>query len=119
MTMSCTLATLAACFSMSGVYVDTGLDYQDVGEARFKFDAIAQTYNSNGDYTYRVNWHRKSTEQNPYGRIGLGYQMDIGFGSSKVILTLTGYHQSSIATGQDRGVNGITFGARYFPFARN
>jgi hypothetical protein len=124
MTM-CTLATLAACFSLSGVYVDTGLDYQDAGEWRWthKTETVqVQSKSEGGEVQYHPLQYRAtvvdSRAQNPYARIGLGYQMDLDFGQSKVRLMLEAYHQSSIATGQDRGVNGISFGARYFPFSR-
>jgi hypothetical protein len=126
MTMSCTLATLAACFSVSGVYVDTGLDYQDAGEWRWKpkTETIqVQTKSEGGEVYYHPLQYTAtvvdSKAQNPYARIGLGYQMDLQMGQSKIMLTLLAYHQSSVATGNDRGVNGISFGARYFPFARN
>jgi hypothetical protein len=118
MTMSCTLATMAACFSMSGIYVDTGIDYQDKGEWRTEFHQMTPIEH-NGVLETGGVWQTTNSAQNPYGRIGLGYQMDIDFGSSKVILTLAGYHESSIATGNDRGINGLSFGARYFPFSRN
>jgi hypothetical protein len=115
MTMSCTLATIAACFSLSGVYVDTGLDYQDVGVWRAERHDF---YSNNGRVIETgTSWTQTNSAQNPYGRIGLGYQMDIDFGSSKVILTLSGFHQESIVS-SDRGVNAVSLGARYFPFAR-
>jgi hypothetical protein len=117
MTMSCTLATIAACFSLSGVYVDTGLDYQDVGVWRTEYRADP-TVQRGGVIESGGRWISTNRSQNPYGRLALGYQMDMEFGQSKVIFTLAGYHESSIATGNDRGVNGVTFGARYFPFAR-
>jgi hypothetical protein len=125
MTMSCTLATMAACFSMSGVYVDTGLDYQDAGEWRWtqKTETVqVQSMSEGGETFYHPLQYRAtvvdSRAQNPYARLGLGYQMNLDMGQSKVILTLLAYHQSSIATGNDRGVNGLSFGARYFPFSR-
>lgn len=113
----CTLATLAACFSLGGIYVDTGLDYQDIGVWRTEYH---QDFHSehNGLIEDGGIWKSTNSAQNPYGRLALGYQMDLQFGSSKVVLSLEGWHSSSIETKHDRGVNGWTLNARYFPFAR-
>jgi hypothetical protein len=110
--MSCTLATLAACFSLGGIYVDTGLSYQDVGERRFNYDL--ELLPDHAD----VTWWSDDSPQNPYGRLALGYQIEVQTMRSKVVLSLEASHISSIESHTDQGVNGITLGARYFPFAR-
>jgi hypothetical protein len=49
--MSCTLATLKLCLSLSGIYVDSGLEYHDVGEWRsqpYTQTVLAQSYSEGG-----------------------------------------------------------------------
>jgi hypothetical protein len=114
--MSCTLATLAACFSMSGIYVDTGLDYQNAGEWRPEYETFHSEHN--GVLETGGTWLNVTTAQNPYARLGLGYQAELSAGRSKVVFELEAWHESSVATGRDHGVNSIGLHARVFPFAR-
>jgi hypothetical protein len=115
--MSCTLATLAACFSLSGIYVDSGVAYQDAGQYRERWEVITYDFPGGIKGTSGM-WVPDNEPQNMYGRLALGFQAELQLSRSKVVLSLEANHISSMATGRDRGVNGITFGARYFPFAR-
>lgn len=103
----CSLLSLIACFSWSGVYVDGGLLYQDSG-----VEEKATTYE-----WYDGGYHLQASSDdryaaNPYGRMALGYELRF----SSVTLALEAAHTSSIATNQDRGVNEINLRARWYPF---
>lgn len=101
--MECTLAALIACFSWSGLFVDTGIAYQDHGE-QWRYGIY-----EDGQMTRVVSadWKR-----NPYGRFGIGYEVSVG----RFTWTLEARHVSSLAEGDDKGVNSISLGARWFPF---
>jgi hypothetical protein len=115
--MSCTLATLAACFQLSGIYIDTGLAYQDQGEYRQVWETKTINW-PGGAWSVTSLPHDEMSAQNPYGRLAFGFQAELQLTRSKVVLSLEANHISSMATGKDHGVDGITLGARYFPFAR-
>lgn len=108
--MECAIATLLACFSWSGLYIDSGLSYQDIGESRLEW----QTSQSQHDGVVETisRQARIDSPANPYGRIALGYEVSFD------VLTwrLEASHVSSIATGQDRGVNAVSVSARWYPF---
>lgn len=114
--MSCTLATLKLCLSLSGIYVDSGLEYHDVGEWRSQYETFDTQHN--GVHETGGTWRSVNSPQNAYGRIGLGYEAQIDFGHSKVLLNAGWWHDSSISSGNDRGVNSFGIGAKFFPFAR-
>lgn len=100
--MECTLATLIACFSWSGLFVDTGIAYQDKGEQWSGY------FHPTDKEPYKTaNWRH-----NPYGRFGLGYEIQF----RTVRWSIEAIHVSSIATNEDRGVNSIGISARWFPF---
>jgi hypothetical protein len=107
--MDCTLATLIACFSWSGLYVDTGLVAQDVGA--FEYTQI-QTMLPPPNDLIRVQDSRAA--RNPYGRLELGYELKVG----SVVWSLSVAHLSSLKTDKDRGVNSVSFGMRWHPFTR-
>jgi hypothetical protein len=50
--------------------------------------------------------------RNPYGRFGLGYEINF----QSVTWRIEATHVSSLATSKDRGVNSISINARWFPF---
>lgn len=109
--MECTLATLIACFSWSGLYVDTGIQVQDAGIAvNYAYEA----------FEYRTDkWVRtyaeaefRDTSQNPYGRFGIGYVLD--FRAAQI--TLEASHTSSLTLGEDKGINALSLRMRWFPF---
>lgn len=108
--MDCAISMLLACFSWSGLYIDSGLSYQDIGESRLEWqttqsqlDGVVETISQQS----RIN-----SPMNPYGRIALGYEV------SFPVLTwrIEASHVSSIATGQDRGVNAVSVSAQWYPF---
>lgn len=105
--MECTLAALIACFSWSGLYIDTGIEVQDVRPTRYMTEI---TY-SNGDKIGGRDWEW-SYNQNPYGRFGIGYQFSVG----SFTWDLEAKHVSSLDTTSDRGVNSLSIGMRWRPF---
>lgn len=109
--MECTLATLVACFSWSGFYVDSGLSWQDTGMPRTDYQAVV--YRRDDGFQYEIYdetvvYDRK----NPYGSIGLGYEIEF----HRLRISLDIAHQSSLATGRDDGRNYARLGFRWFPF---
>lgn len=112
--MDCTLAALVACLSWSNLYIDSGLSWQDAGiyehyeayrSERIIRDGIEESGSTNEVWSAH-------TAANPYGRLAIGYEIE--FSQFKVRLEAS--HISSIATNQDRGVNAISLGARWYPF---
>ena len=108
--MECTLAALITCFNLSGLYVDSGLSWQDVGEPEFHQRAGV----INHDWGAQTVLYRDVTigPENPYGRISLGYEVEFRSFSWRVEAS----HISSIATNEDRGINSVSLSARWFPF---
>lgn len=108
--MLTTLHTLMACFSLSNLYVDTGLYFQDITVPRTE---MRSTVNHGGNAVETViapySWE---DDQNPYGRLALGYELHFTSLSWRVEAS----HLSSINTGTDRGVNAISINARWYPF---
>lgn len=91
--MECTLATLAACLSLSNVYIDSSLVAWD---QELVFDNRAM---ATDDY-------------NPHGRLAIGFSVPF----ERITLTLEASHMSSLATGEDRGINAVSVGVRWYPF---
>lgn len=108
----CSLHALIACFSWSSLYFDGGLAYQDITVARSE---MRTTFNHEGSAVETVtalySWR---DDQNPYGRLALGYEMNF----SSVTWRVEASHLSSINTGTDRGVNALSLSARWYPFRR-
>jgi hypothetical protein len=106
-----TLQTLIACFSWSNLYVDGGLQFNDYDTLRPGFtDAVTIDTPS---VTETIRYQTAIAERdNPYGRLALGYEIEL----SSVSLRLEASHVSSFATDDDRGLNAITFGVRWYPF---
>jgi len=92
----CSLASLIACFSISNLYLDSALVYEDVTYVEIN----------------PVTMERVAAPRNPLGRAAIGYQ--ISFRSFDVAVEAS--HQSSLITSADRGVNSISLRARWYPF---
>lgn len=108
--MECTLAALIACFNLSGLYIDSGLSWQDIGEHRGQwrsFEHRSASVIESGTYLAKSD-----SGENPYGRIALGYE--IRFPS--LTWRLEASHMSSLATDRDHGVNAVSVSARWYPF---
>jgi hypothetical protein len=109
--MDCTLATLIACFNLSGLYIDGGLQFNDYDTLRPGYtDSV--TINGPG-VVETISFQTAIAERdNPYGRIALGYEISF----PKVSLRLEASHLSSFASDSDRGLNAISLSARWYPF---
>lgn len=112
--MECSLAALIACFSWSNLYIDGGLLYQDGGE-HFTTRNVASAIVVDGDRISQLDAmdvQSVNEAQNPYGRLSLGYQIDVNNTSWRLELS----HISSVATSEDRGINSVAISARWYPF---
>jgi hypothetical protein len=104
--MECTLATLVACFSWSGLYVDTGIQVNDVGP-------YSRTYVDSPNIDAPMEYRDfRLPARNPYGSFGIGYDVTVG----RFTWSLSAQHVSSLDTGEDHGVNSIRLGVRWRPF---
>ena len=113
--MDCTIAALIACFSWSNFYVDGGLSYHDAGplviEKRW-VDTYVYVSDLAPDQSMRYEERPYRVAANPYGRLSIGYQVEL----QRVTFSVELSHISSLDTNKDRGVNSVAFKARWFPF---
>lgn len=111
--MECTLATLIACFSWSGLYVDSGVSFVDSAETVIRED-LEVTYSPGPDIPFetRVATKEDRFSRNPYGVLSIGYQVQMENFSWR----LQASHRSSLKTDKDRGSNAIEFYMRWQPF---
>lgn len=104
--MECTLSALIACFSWSGLYVDTGLQFHDVGP-------YGRTYLDSPNIETPIEYREfRLPARNPYGRFAIGFEVTF----DSVTWTLAAQHVSSLDTGEDHGVNSVSLGMRWYPF---
>lgn len=96
--MECTIAALIACFS---IYVDTGLLVTDVKYAEVKIQQNQMTH--------------VAKSYNPYGKLAFGVEARP---SERLAASLACGHDSSLATGKDRGEYFCEFNARWYLFGR-
>ena len=113
--MSCTFATLAACFHLSGFYVDTALIHSSIGESRIDNVSYGQIHWEHDEWRVDTRPHIDNSAQNPYVRVALGYDVQW---NPRWATRIDYSHESSIATGQDRGVERISLGLTWRPFAK-
>lgn len=121
--MECTLATLIACFSWSGLYLDVGADFikdrdRQYTESFYGEPLYVLPENGGEPYLQR-NMVREidSSERdvfNPYIRPALGYEIDAG----AVKLDFSVFYQES-ARVSDRGEYGASIRLRVHPFGRS
>lgn len=108
----CSLHALLACFNLSGLYVDSGLSWQDTS---LPHQELTTTTTDLGSVIETVTVpYTTDRPFNPYGRIALGYELRF----SSVALALEASHTSSLAISDDRGINAVTLRARWYPFRR-
>lgn len=108
--MSCTIATLATCFSFANLYIDTGVSFQDRRTAEIA--VIEEFRGYDGSLIGSTMYTDRAA--NPYGRLTLGYAIDV----RSLTVALEGSHVSSLATSGDRGINSLEIRARWYPFRR-
>lgn len=109
--MDCTLAALLACFSWSGLYIDGQVSYQDTNLPYYYWKDVSPPSRNGVMETARV-LTLSDEPVNPYFRNAIGYQLSF----KRIDLSAEVFHDSSMASNKDRGVNGIGIRARWFPF---
>lgn len=117
--MECSLAALLLCFSWSNLYIDAQVAVQDARYAeQTEILTREEIMYGFGQPTITSSESRVASRSNeaanPYMRNAIGYQ--ITFRQLDVAAEI--FHDSSMATDRDRGVNGIAIRARWFPFRR-
>lgn len=98
--MECTLATLAACFSLSNVYLDGHVSVIDQAITHYHFNG--------------AQWSIDREYQNPYGGFAVGFSVPF----DRVTFSLEASHMMSSIGHKDEGINAISLRARWFPFRR-
>lgn len=109
--MECTLSALIACFSWSGFYVDTGLQFQDKQPTRYVTE-INRYYAGQDYYVGNVNHYEIRRGSNPYGRFSLNYEIPF----ESVTWYVQALHVSSLDSSEDAGFNSISINVRWYPF---
>jgi hypothetical protein len=113
--MSCSLLALAAC--AAGLYLDGSLAALDSGVEQYRRDTTVVVLERNGFRQLagtRVSESYSHEALNPYGRLAIGYEQP--FFTPTLRLSAELFHESSIATGRDRGVNGGRISLRWYPW---
>lgn len=119
--MSCTFATLAACFSMAGFYVETDISWQDARVERTTIETHETRYlgSFGGVRTSGSSLETKrafdQSASNPYGLLALGYDIQP---TPALTIGAKAFHDSSLADDGDRGINGAALYVVWRPFAR-
>lgn len=118
--MDCTIAALIACFSWSGLYLDSSAQYieskdrhytESYGDMLFVMPVsggspyLSQTVTRKLDSPSRII-------DNPYVTLSLGYE--INFSQVRVDASL--FRQESVSS--DDAENGVSLKVRWFPFRR-
>lgn len=112
--MECTLATLhalIACFSWSNLYIDGGVQLQDIGERRQQW--VTRTNHGGNAIETVTALETIDDPYNPYGRFALGYVIEF----KSVTLSLEASYVSSLDV-DDHGISAIGIKARWYPFRR-
>lgn len=106
----CSLLALIACFSWTNLYIDGGLQFQDIGQRRMEW--ISRTNHEGSAIETVTTLEPVDDPYNPYGRLALGYQIEF----KSITLSLEAAHTSSLETNTDRGVNSVGLRMRWYPF---
>lgn len=109
--MECSLAALIACFSWSNLYIDAQISYQDRAVPYHEWvnisppprDGIVET-----SYRSTISYEN----ENPYMRNAIGFKLPF----RAIDVSLEAFHDSSMSSDKDRGVNGVALRAQWFPF---
>jgi hypothetical protein len=112
--MECSLAALIACFSWSNLYIDSDMIVLDHGVQTSSYRETEYIWRSK-QFPIVNSWETTNRRaDNPYGRLSIGYQLDL----RNLVLAFQAEHTSSLSSTDDRGVNGIAIKAKWFPFRR-
>lgn len=108
--MECSLLALIACFSWSNLYLDTGISYQDRSVPYHYWRDVSPPNGIETAYVSTIG----SDSQNPYYRGAIGITLPL----RTIDLSAEVFHESSVSSKTDRGVNGVAIRARWFPFRK-
>jgi hypothetical protein len=110
--MECSLAALIACFSWSNLYIDTQISYQDRSVPYHEWVYMGTTTAPSGlvETTYLSTISNEN--DNPYMRNAIGLKLPF----RKIDVLVEAFHDSSMSSDEDRGVNGVALRATWFPF---
>lgn len=111
--MECTLATLIACFSWSGFYVDTGLAYREQVEHYMLIEHTAVLSDTGYLVQETSRTVSSATPRQVYGHLAVGYEFRLRSLSINVEAIS---HDSRLDTNEDRGENAYRLNLRWFPF---
>lgn len=121
--MECALATVQAfisCFSLSNLYLDATTDFIRDRDPRFVESFYGESLyvmpaNGNQPFLQRnmireISRNEREIES-PYGRMSLGYEVDL----RNVRIDVSAFYQESLAA-SDRAEVGASVRVRWFPF---
>lgn len=110
--MECSLSALIACFSWSNLYIDAQISYQDQSVPYHEWQYLGTTTSSSGlvETAYREGISYEN--ENPYLRNAIGIRLPF----KAIDLSAEVFHDSSMSSDKDRGVNGFALRAKWFPF---
>lgn len=110
--MECSLAALIACFSWSNLYVDAQVSYQDRSVPYHEWASMGTSTSRNGlvETAYRSTISYEN--ENPYMRNAIGIKLPF----RSIDASIEFFHDSSMSSAKDRGVNGFALRAQWFPF---
>lgn len=110
--MECSLAALIACFSWSNLYIDTQISYQDRSVPYHEWVYMGTTTSNSG--LVESTWLStiSNENENPYMRNAIGFRLPF----RSIDVSLEAFHDSSMSSNKDRGVNGVALRAQWFPF---
>lgn len=110
--MECSLAALIACFSWSNLYIDAQVSYQDRSVPYHEWAYMGTTTSSSG--LVESTWLSTISNENesPYMRNAIGFRLPF----RAIDVSLEAFHDSSMSSKKDRGVNGVALKAQWFPF---
>lgn len=109
--MECSLAALIACFSWSNLYIDAQVSYQDRAVPYHYWKDVSPPPHDGIVETSYVSTISNENE-NPYLRNAIGLQLSF----KAIDVSLEAFHDSSMSSDKDRGVNGLAIKAKWFPF---
>lgn len=109
--MECSIAALIACFSWSGLYVDTGFTSMDLSTPRQEWRTFNFT-NSSGVHETGGSYVNASDYAKSYGRFAVGYTLDFG----SVQLSLEGSQTYGLASESVNRIRAVSVNARWYPF---
>lgn len=111
-TMECSLAALIACFSWSNLYIDAQVSYQDRSVPYHEWAYMGTSASQDG--LVETSWRStiSNEDESPYLRNAIGFRLPF----KSVDVSVEAFHDSSMSSDRDRGVNGFAVRAQWFPF---